>query len=260
MSSTFRNDILAGRVALVTGGTSGIGAAVAEALAAVGAVVTVTGATQAECDAARAAPGFTARDALPLDVRDDAGVRALIANLPRLDVLVNCAGTIRRGVEHDPAEFEQTVAINLTGTARCCAHARPKLAAGKGAIVNIASMYSFFGAPHAPGYASSKGGVVQLTRSLACAYAAEGIRVNAVAPGMDTDAAHAAGVERSRAQRADPGPHAARTMGTARRGRGRDRVPGLAGRGVRHGRGACRRRRLLDLVAPRGGMDRWPRG
>lgn len=183
MSSTFRNDVLAGRVALVTGGTSGIGAAVAEALAAVGAVVTVTGATQAECDTARAAPGFTARDALPLDVRDDAGVRALIANLPRLDVLVNCAGTIRRGVEHDPAEFEQTVAINLTGAARCCAHARPKLAAGKGAIVNIASMYSFFGAPHAPGYASSKGGVVQLTKSLACAYAAEGIRVNAVAPG-----------------------------------------------------------------------------
>jgi len=183
MSSTFRSDVLAGRVALVTGGTSGIGAAVAEALAAVGAVVTVTGATQAECDAARAAPGFTARDALPLDVRDDAGVRALIANLPRLDVLVNCAGTIRRGVEHDPAEFEQTVAINLTGTARCCAHARPKLATGKGAIVNIASMYSFFGAPHAPGYASSKGGVVQLTKSLACAYAAEGIRVNAVAPG-----------------------------------------------------------------------------
>jgi len=183
MSSTFCSDVLAGRVALVTGGTSGIGAAVAEALAAVGAVVTVTGATQAECDAARAAPGFTARDALPLDVRDDTGVRALIANLPRLDVLVNCAGTIRRGVEHDPAEFEQTIAINLTGVARCCAHARPKLAAGKGAIVNIGSMYSFFGAPHAPGYASSKGGVIQLTRSLACAYAAEGIRVNAVAPG-----------------------------------------------------------------------------
>jgi NAD(P)-dependent dehydrogenase (short-subunit alcohol dehydrogenase family) len=183
MLSTFRSDMLAGRVALVTGGTSGIGAGVAAALASVGAVVTVTGATPAECDAARAAPGFTARDAIALDVRDDAAVRELVANLPRLDVLVNCAGTIRRGVEHEPAEFEQTVAINLIGTMRCCAHARAKLAAGKGAIVNIASMYSFFGAPHAPGYASSKGGVVQLTKSLACAYAAEGIRVNAVAPG-----------------------------------------------------------------------------
>ena len=183
MFSTFRSDVMAGRVALVTGGTSGIGAAVAAALASVGAVVTVTGATQQECDAARAAPGFNARDAIPLDVRDDGAVRALIANLPRLDALVNCAGTIRRGVEHDPAEFEQTVAINLVGTMRCCAHARAKLASGKGAIVNIASMYSFFGAPHAPGYASSKGGVVQLTKSLACAYAADGIRVNAVAPG-----------------------------------------------------------------------------
>jgi NAD(P)-dependent dehydrogenase (short-subunit alcohol dehydrogenase family) len=183
IEDTFRSDMLAGRVALVTGGTSGIGAGVAAALASVGAVVTVTGATRAECDAARAAPGFTARDAVVLDVRDDPAVRALIANLPRLDVLVNCAGTIRRGVEHEPAEFEQTIAINLTGTMRCCAHARPRLAAGKGAIVNIGSMYSFFGAPHAPGYASSKGGVVQLTRSLAVAYAAEGIRVNAVAPG-----------------------------------------------------------------------------
>src|SRR5512139_700001 len=183
MLSTFSSDMLAGRVALVTGGTSGIGAGVAAALDSVGAVVTVTGATRAECDAARAAPGFTARDAIALDVRDDAAVRELVANLPRLDVLVNCAGTIRRGVEHEPAEFEQTVAINLIGTMRCCAHARPKLATGKGAIVNIASMYSFFGAPHAPGYASSKGGVVQLTKSLACAYAAEGIRVNAVAPG-----------------------------------------------------------------------------
>ena len=183
IDDTFREGMLAGRVALVTGGTGGIGASVAAALTALGAVVTVTGATRAECDAARAAPGFNARDAIALDVRDDAAVRALIANLPRLDALVNCAGTLRRGVEHEPAEFEQTVAINLVGTMRCCAHARAKLAAGKGAIVNIGSMYSFFGAPHAPGYASSKGGVIQLTRSLAVAYAAEGIRVNAVAPG-----------------------------------------------------------------------------
>jgi len=183
ITDTFRADMLAGRVALVTGGTSGIGAGAADALASLGAVVTVTGATQAEADAARSSPGFRCRDAVALDVCDDAAVRRLVGELPRLDVLVNCAGIIRRGVEHEPAEFEKTIAVNLTGTMRCCAHARSRLAQGKGAIVNIASMYSFFGAPHAPGYASSKGGVVQLTRSLAVAYAAEGIRVNAVAPG-----------------------------------------------------------------------------
>ncbi len=183
IADTFRPDMLAGRVALVTGGTSGIGAGVGDALAALGAVVTVTGATQAEADAARSSPGFRGRDAVALDVRDDAAVQRLVAALPRLDALVNCAGIIRRGLEHQPAAFEQTIAVNLTGTMRCCTHARARLAQAKGAIVNVASVYATLGAPHAPGYASSKGGIVQLTRSLAVAYAAEGIRVNAVAPG-----------------------------------------------------------------------------
>ncbi|MCL4761672.1 MAG: SDR family oxidoreductase [Burkholderiales bacterium] len=183
IADTFRPDMLAGRVALVTGGTSGIGAGVGDALAALGAVVTVTGATQAEADSARSSPGFRGRDAVALDVRDDAAVQRLVAALPRLDALVNCAGIIRRGLEHQPAAFEQTIAVNLTGTMRCCAHARARLAQAKGAIVNVASVYATLGAPHAPGYASSKGGIVQLTRSLAVAYAAEGIRVNAVAPG-----------------------------------------------------------------------------
>ena len=186
-ASAFRDDLFAGAVALVVGGTSGIGAAIADAFAALGAVVTVTGATRTEAEGARSAPNFRCRDAVPLDVRDDAAIRALVDDLPRLDVLVNCAGVIRRGDEHEPDVFADVIDINLTGTMRCCAIARPKLQArpGKaaGAIVNTASMLSFQAGGLVPAYTASKGGVAQLTKALAIAYAAEGIRVNAVAPG-----------------------------------------------------------------------------
>ena len=77
----------------------------------------------------------------------------------RLDVLINCAGIIRRAAEHDPAVFAEVVEVNLTGTMRLAAAARPLLAKTAGCIVNTASMFSFFGGPHAPGYAASKGGV-----------------------------------------------------------------------------------------------------
>ncbi len=181
--ATFRDDLFAGQVVLVAGGTSGIGASIADAFAELGAVVTVTGATQTEAEAARAAPTFRGRDALALDVRDTAAIGALMTDLPRLDALVNCAGTIRRGAEHDPAVFAEVVDINLAGTMRLCTAARPLLARTGGAIVNTASMLSFFGGGLVPGYSASKGGVAQLTKSLAIAYASDRIRVNAVAPG-----------------------------------------------------------------------------
>ncbi len=171
------------RHVLVTGASSGIGAGIAQAFAAEGARVTATGATAAEVDAARARPDMQGIELAVLDVRDDAAVRALVLAQGELDVVVNCAGIIRRGAEHEPEAFAQVIDINLTGTMRVCAAARAGLKARSGCIVNTASMLSFFGGGLVPGYSASKGGVAQLTKSLAIAYAADGIRVNAVAPG-----------------------------------------------------------------------------
>jgi NAD(P)-dependent dehydrogenase (short-subunit alcohol dehydrogenase family) len=172
-----------GRQVLVVGGSSGIGAGIAAAFAARGASVVVTGATPAEVITAQQDPDLSGAQVLALDVRDGDAVASLFAGMPRLDVLVNCAGVIRRGVEHDPAVFAQVLDINLNGSMRTCTAARPLLAASRGCIINTASMLSFFGGGLVPGYSASKGGIAQLTKSLAIAYAAEGIRVNALAPG-----------------------------------------------------------------------------
>jgi NAD(P)-dependent dehydrogenase (short-subunit alcohol dehydrogenase family) len=171
------------RRVFVSGGTSGIGAAIARAFAASGAEVSVTGATEAEAQAARARADMAGIACSALDVRDAAAVAERVAALGELDVVVNCAGIIRRGAELEPEAFAQVVDINLNGTMRVCAAARAGLKARAGCIVNTASMLSFFGGGLVPGYSASKGGVAQLTKSLAIAYAADGIRVNAVAPG-----------------------------------------------------------------------------
>ena len=188
MRSTFSTDLFAGRHVLVVGATSGIGAGIAAAFAAHGAEVLVTGATQAEIERRPREVGSAAL----LDVRDGAAVRSLVDGLARLDVVVNCAGVIRRGAEHDPAVFADVIDINLVGTQRVCNAARERLAERGGSIVNLASMLSFFGGGLVPAYSASKGGVAQLTKSLAIAYAGDGIRVNAIAPGWIATALTAA--------------------------------------------------------------------
>lgn len=173
---------LAGHYALVTGGTSGIGRAIAAALAEAGCAVTATGLTEEEVAACRQeAPSFAP---VVLDVADQAAVERLVAGFDRLDILVNCAGIILRGgAEFAMEGFERVVDVNLGGTMRMCLACRPLLARRGGAVLNAASMLSFFGSGAAPAYSASKGAIAQLTKSLAIAWAAEGIRVNAVAPG-----------------------------------------------------------------------------
>jgi NAD(P)-dependent dehydrogenase (short-subunit alcohol dehydrogenase family) len=169
------------QTALVTGGTRGIGEGIARALAAAGYRVIACGLTEAECATFAPAPGITTR---MLDVTSDASVTAALAACDRLDLLVNCAGMIQRaGKEFEIDAFRLTLEVNLVGTMRTCVAAKDKLAAVKGSIVNTASMLTFQGSPFVPGYSASKGGIGQLTKSLAAAWAPEGIRVNAIAPG-----------------------------------------------------------------------------
>jgi NAD(P)-dependent dehydrogenase (short-subunit alcohol dehydrogenase family) len=167
--------------AVVIGGTRGIGAGVADALMQAGWEVRCTGVNAEEV--ATFQDSHPEAGASVLDVRDTVAVQAFFAGIEQLDGLVNCAGILDRGGEYDISTFEKVIDINLNGTMRTCVSAHPLLARSGGAIVNTASMLSYFGGPLVPAYSASKGGVAQLTKALAGKWAADGIRVNAIAPG-----------------------------------------------------------------------------
>ncbi len=169
------------KVVLLTGGTSGIGLGIANAFANQGARVIATGATREEVDQAKSMNSKI--DFKQLNVSTSENVQDFFENIDTLDVLINCAGIIKRELEHDPEVFQEVINVNLNGTMRACSAARDFLKETNGSIINIASMLTFFGGGLVPAYSASKGGIAQLTKSLAIAYASDQIRVNAIAPG-----------------------------------------------------------------------------
>lgn len=188
---------LTGKVAIVTGGNGGIGLAMARAVAQAGARVVVCGRDAGKSAAAVAvlsAEGLQA-DAVEADVTSEAEVQHLfetvLARHGALHILVNNAGTSIRKAPQDLslAEWQPVMDTNLTSAFLCARAAyAPMRAGGGGKVINLGSMLSLLGAPFAAAYGASKGGVVQLTRSLATAWAADNIQVNAVLPGwIDTD-------------------------------------------------------------------------
>jgi 2-deoxy-D-gluconate 3-dehydrogenase len=193
---------LKGRVAVVTGGNGGIGLGMARGMAAAGAAIVVAGRNREKSGlAVKELQNLGAQAvAIEVDVADESSVNALIRasgeQWGRLDVLVNNAGMNIRKQPQDLtlAEWRRVLDTNLTSAFMCSRAAYPIMKGqGGGKIINIGSMMSIFGASFAPAYAASKGGMVQLTKSLAAAWARDNIQVNAVLPGwIDSELTQAA--------------------------------------------------------------------
>jgi len=190
MSSIF--SLASGFHAVVIGGAGDIGAAISNQFCDLGATVTATGANDADLARSLLKPR-TGLALATLDVTDDAAVKSFAQSHKRVDALINCAGILAHDKEFEIETFMKVLNVNLTGTFRTCIAFRALLADSRGSVVNIASMNATLALPRIPAYCASKGGVVMLTKALALAWAEQGIRVNAVAPGYIETAINAAG-------------------------------------------------------------------
>lgn len=180
---SFRRDLFAGKTILVTGGSSGIGLAIAQGFARLGGSVIALGSSEQKLTAERGKAENKGIRFERVDVRDPVAIKSFVAGLDRLDVLVNGAGIARPEAEFEDDTYIEVIDVNLNSQMRFAMAALPLLKASRGSIINIASMLSYVSDPVVPAYGASKTGVLGLTRHLAHAFGPDGIRVNAISPG-----------------------------------------------------------------------------
>lgn len=173
---------LQGKTYCIIGGTSGMGLAISKECAALGAHVFATGTSDRSLEEARDELGPDV-DLSILDIRDQAQVKAYAGRFATLDALINCAGASFPEQELDPSVMLNAITINLTGVGYICAAMHGPLKAAEGCVVNFGSLTSYLGSKTNPAYSAAKGGIIQLTKSLARMWGPHGIRVNAISPG-----------------------------------------------------------------------------